>query len=97
AQTSNVKKIKGKKPFFSQNQRMRFVEQTGLADKVVLGAKVRFLSHILTEQPDIIALGYDQTAYTKDLGHRLADAGLAVKICRLKAFKPGKYKSSLLK
>ena len=48
-------------------------------------------------KPDIIALGYNQSSYTKGLKKGMKERGLKVKIIRLKSYKPEKYKSSLLK
>ncbi len=102
ARDANVKKIKGKKPLNSQKIRKNNVEKAlkqflNLPHKVVLGSKDNYISHILKEKPGIIALGYDQKAYTKNLSALLKQAGLGVKVRRLKPFKPNVYKSSLFK
>ncbi len=97
ARDSNVNKIKGKKPILSEKKRAQEVKSTGLVDKVVLGGKSSYLPHILKEKPNIIALGYDQSAYTENLQTSLMDKGLAVVIKRLKAYNPHLYKSSILK
>ena len=97
ARDTNVKKIKGRKPLFPESARADFVKECGLADKVVLGGTRFFIPNIIKEHPDIIALGYDQTAYVKNLKADLNQVGLDVKIKRLKAFKPHVYKSSLFK
>jgi cytidyltransferase-like protein len=93
----NVKKIKGKSPLLSEKKRAQGVKNSGLVDKVVLGGKSNYLAHILKEKPAIIALGYDQSAYTKNLKQNLAAKGLQVSIKRLKSHKPHLYKSSILK
>ena len=62
-----------------------------------MGGVKSFLPHILKERPQIIALGYDQSAYTEDLQSNLEKKGLKVKIFRLKSFKPFIYKSSLIR
>jgi FAD synthetase len=96
ATDSNVKKIKGRRPKASQRARVLRLKKIGAADKVVLGAAKDYLSHIKKFRPAIIALGYDQRAYTKNLRGRLAKLGLKTKIVRLKAHKPHIYKSSLI-
>ncbi len=97
ARDLNVKKIKGKKPLYNELERLDFVKKTGLANIVVLGSKNSFLAHIVECKPHVIALGYDQVAYTQNLEKKLLQKGLKVKIVKLKPFKPNVYKSSLLK
>ncbi len=97
ARDANVKKIKGQRPALNQHQRLDNVKKCGLAEKCVLGGLKDYLPHILKEQPSVIALGYDQTAYVDNLKRDLGKAGLRLKIRRLKAFKPRVHKSSLLK
>lgn len=68
-----------------------------LLDRVVSGSKTDYIAHILKEKPDIIALGYDQKAYTQNLRALLKKQGHDPLIRRLKAHYPHKYKSSLFK
>ncbi len=96
ARDSNVKKIKEHLPKNSQSKRQQQISKVPLVDKVVLGGARSHIPHIIKERPDIIALGYDQTAYTKGLCQDLAARGLKVKIIRLKPHKPHIYKTSLL-
>ena len=97
ARDVNVKKIKGNKPSLNEKKRLSLVKKTGLADKVVLGAPDDYISHIIRYKPQIIALGYDQRAYTQNLKYILKKRGLIVRIKRLKAFRPQIHKSSILK
>jgi glycerol-3-phosphate cytidylyltransferase-like family protein len=48
-------------------------------------------------RPDIIALGYDQFAFTYRLEKFLMDIKLDAKIVRLKPYRPDMYKSSIIK
>lgn len=48
-------------------------------------------------RPEIICLGYDQTAYLKKLAAALNKIKLKPKIFRLQAYQPQKYKSSIIK
>ncbi len=96
ARDRNVKKIKGHKPANSEQTRLKFVALSDLVNKAVLGGVKNHLPHILKAKPSIIALGYDQTVYVKNLKQDLTKAGLNVKVKRLKAFKPHLYKSSKL-
>ena len=49
------------------------------------------------ERPDIIALGYDQKEYVKNLKKDLKNKGISVKVVRLKPYKEKVYKNHLLK
>lgn len=100
ARDKNVLKIKGKYPTLGEHARVTLVEKCKLVDKVVLSGIKNHISHILKEAPDIIALGYDQKAYVKNLKKDLKNKGkkpLLVKIVRLKPFKEKIYKNHLLK
>jgi FAD synthetase len=96
ARDANVKKIKGKKPIHSEKLRLQKVKQHPLVDKAVLGELKDYIGHIIELKPDLLALGYDQTAYTEGLADKLFVKGNKVPIVRLKAFKPKRYKTSLL-
>ncbi len=97
ARDVNVKTIKKHNPQFSELKRLRMIASCPLVDKVVLGGIKNYLPHILKENPHIIALGYDQTAYVKNLKFNLKCKGLSVRLVRLKAFKPNIFKSSIVK
>jgi FAD synthetase len=97
ARDSNVKRIKGKKPLYSEKVRAESVKRSNLVDKVVLGGLRSFLPHIAKEAPSIIALGYDQSAYTHELQAKLKEKGIKVSIKRLQPHRPKVYKSSLIK
>src|SRR3989344_1063764 len=96
ARDINVKKIKGRKPNNSEKKRLMIVATSELVNKAVLGGLKNHLPHILKHRPQIIALGYDQLVYTKNLGTDLKARSLEVKIIRLKAHRPNKYKTSIL-
>jgi FAD synthetase len=97
ARNQNVLKIKGKKPFFSEKKRLALIKKNKLADKVVLGGTKNYLPHVIKERPDIIALGYDQRAYVKNLKKDLKNKGILVSIVRLKPYREKTYKNHLLK
>ena len=98
ARDKNVEQVKGRKPLYSERQRLEFVRRTVLADCVVLGAVGDHLPHIKRQKPDIIALGYDQRGrYVVNLKNVLQQGRVCARIVRLKPFKPKVYKSSKLK
>jgi len=97
ARENNIRKIKGRKALHSEKQRLMMVEALKIVDKAVLGASEYYIKHIASQKPHIIALGYDQKAFTEDLKEKLIATGLKkIQIVRLKAYKPSKYKTSKL-
>ncbi len=97
ARDKNVLKIKGKYPIKNEKQRVILLKKCKLADKVVLSGMKNHIPHIVKENPDIIALGYDQKAYVKNLKKDLKNKGIFVKVTRLKSYKEKIYKNNLLK
>lgn len=97
ARDKNVLRIKGKKPRFSEKERLVLVKKNKLVDKAVLAGLNKYLPHILKEKPDIIALGYDQKAYVQNLKKDLKNKGILVRIIRMKPYKENIYKNHLLK
>ncbi|MSU44768.1 FAD synthase [Candidatus Nomurabacteria bacterium] len=96
ARDRNVLKIKGKLPILSEKKRMILVKNCLLVDKVVLSGVKNHIPHIIKESPDIVALGYDQKVYVKNLKKDLKNKGISVKIVRLKPYKEKIYKNHLL-
>ena len=97
ARDKTALKTKGRLPKYSEEERLAKVANLGLVNKVVLGNVDDVYKVIKDEQPDIIALGYDQKFFVDKLKQKLEDFGLDSSIVRMKAFKPEKYKSSKLK
>ena len=93
ARDENVKRIKGRLPDHSEEERMAAVEGAGIADDVRLGNKGANLLQVVSEiAPDVIALGYDQRP-----PKGLADAFPQSEIVTLKPHRPDIYKSSLFR
>ena len=97
ARDKNVFKIKKNYPILNERKRLALVKKCKLADKVVLAGMKDHLPHIVRENPDIIALGYDQQAYVYNLKKDLKNRGILVKIVRLKSYKEKIYKNRLLR
>ena len=97
ARDINVLKIKGKYPDKNEERRMALIKKSKLVDRVVLSGVKSHLPHIVKIRPEIIALGYDQKAYVKNLQKDLKNNGILVKIVRLKPYKEKIYKNHLLK
>jgi FAD synthetase len=97
ATDKNAERIKGKKPRRSQNERRDMLAAHPLVDEAVVGDETDYLAHIKALEPDIIALGYDQTGeYVDRLQEDLAQSGLSTKVMRLNAFEPDRLKTSKL-
>ena len=92
-----VTRIKNAKPKNSEGARLAVVKKHELVDEAVLGDESGYIGHILTNMPDIIALGYDQGGeFVLNLGKDLRAAGMETRVVRLGAFKPEVYKTSKL-
>ena len=94
---TTVLSVKGELPEHDQNIRRRNVENLGIADVVVLGYPNDKFQIMQELGPNVVALGYDQKAFTGDLKNTLQTRGIFTDIVRLRAFKPHIHKTSLLK
>lgn len=97
ARDKTVKTIKGFSPDHSEKERLENLKATNWADKVILGDSRDKMKVIKLYRPDVIALGYDQFAFTYHINKLLMDIGLDAKIVRLKPYRPDMYKSSIIK
>lgn len=94
-----AEQIKGRRPRYSEKERLKFVKECPEIDRVYLGIvgnERQIYDFTALLKPDIIALGYDQVAYTKNLEEEMQKRGLAVKIVRLKPYMAEKYRSSII-
>lgn len=94
---STVQAVKGHPPTQSQNTRKQQVEDSHIADLVILGHKTDRYKVLTDYKPDIIALGYDQSSFTENLESAIINAALNSKIIRISSFKPNIFKSTHLK
>ena len=98
ARDVSVKRIKGGAAIESERTRLAKIAHSPHITRARLGHLKDFLQPILEEQPDIIALGYDQTTFPiGELKKKLSQHNLHPQIIRLKSFQPQKFKSSLLR
>ncbi|MBI2050940.1 MAG: tRNA pseudouridine(55) synthase TruB [Parcubacteria group bacterium] len=94
-----VARIKGKRPRRSEKKRVQLIKQCQEIDRVFLGIDgdpAEVYDFVASLKPDIIALGYDQTSYTKGLKEALQKRGLSVRVKRLKPFEPHRFKSAII-
>lgn len=97
ARDKTVKQIKGSSPDNNEKERTQNLQNTNWANIVILGDKKDKHLSIKRYCPSIIALGYDQFAFTLQLEKLIIDLNLDTKIIRLKPYRPGIYKSSLIR
>jgi len=93
ARDVNVIRFKGRSPTHNENDRLLAVQNEYLRYKVMLGETKDFYKCIRDHKPHVIGLGYDQKADTEHLKKEFPE----IKVIRLTAYQPDKYKSSLLR
>jgi len=92
-----VLEVKGKLPHNSQEKRLEVIKAKPYVDKAILGYKEDKYRIIKEINPDIIALGYDQNSFTRNLIPALNKMNMKCKVVRIKSFSPDIYKSSIIK
>ncbi len=97
ARDSTIAKVKNHKPSHSEKERLVFVKNCDAVDYAYLGNAANYFDVLTTHQPHIIALGYDQQTFSRDLHEELRAKGITAKIVRLPPFHPDTYKSSKIK
>ncbi len=94
ARDRTVKKVKNHPPLNTEDKRVKNLLALGLAEKVSLGRIGNDKYAVIRdENPDVIALGYDQKFFIDGLKKAFPDA----KIVRIKSFHPDIYHSSIIK
>lgn len=91
ARDETVGKMKGKQPKHNEEARMQAVQEAFPDAHVLLGDSHKYLVPLQTVQPDLVVLGYDQK-----LPAGISEDDIPCPIVRLPAYKPEKYKSSLI-
>lgn len=97
ARDKTVRQIKGENPSNNEQRRLKTVRSKNVADKVILGYHKDKHKVIRKYRPDIIALGYDQYAFTQTLKKTLIDLKMDTVIHRMEAHFPQVYKSSIIR
>ena len=92
-----VKKVKGRSPDHPASARIRQVLAIPSVDKVEIGHKTDMYAHLVSYRPDVIALGYDQEAFTEDLPAEMIRRKVMAKIVRLPPLNESVWKSSILR
>ena len=97
ARDSTIKEVKKNSPKYNENQRLQHIKDLRIADEAMIGNeddKYRVIEEI---KPEIIALGYDQEHFAKDLAKEMKKRGINAKVIRIDAYKKEQYKSSKLR
>lgn len=91
ARDETVKRIKGFLPTHDEETRKKNIQDSQLADVVILGNYDEDILKILDEiKPDIVALGYDQRVNEDVISSRFPH----LTIIRMQPYQAEKYKSS---
>ena len=94
ARDDTVCTVKGRPPVNKEDIRLQNIVGLKIADKVRLGCLGDKYQAVAEEDPDIIALGYDQKEFVDNLARAIKPS---TRIVRLMPFAPEIYKSSKLK
>jgi FAD synthetase len=101
ARDKNVKQAKGRLPVMNETMRLEMVRALKVVDKAVFEDEIKPINTIYAEKPDIVALGYDQTTYMtkdkRDCSHYLKWHGINAEVVRIRPYKNGIYKTTLLR
>jgi len=97
ARDRTIEMIKGRPPYFSQEERQRHLDQEPLVDHVHLGAEGDKYALARSLAPTVIVLGYDQEAFISGLMTEIATWPNPPRLVRARPFAPHRYKSSLLR
>lgn len=96
ARDATFKKNKNRKPHHSEVMRRKLVSALRNVDAAVLGSESDILETAVLLNPDIIALGYDQSHNAREIRNRLMKRGVNVKIVRLRSSIPEIKTTSIL-
>ena len=94
ARDATIAKVKHHKPHYSEDERLAFAQNCIYVDHAYLGNNANYFEVLSTHQPHIIALGYDQQTFSRDLNEELRKKGINATVVRLPPYHPEKYKSS---
>lgn len=95
ARDDTVRDVKGYVP--THDERTRLLAVSEYVDHVHLGREGDKYAIIEEIDPQIIALGYDQTHFVEGLDRAIASRNLNSTVVRLEAFRPDVFKTSLIR
>ena len=92
-----AEKLKGKRPKYTETERIKMLRAEPLVDDAVLGDTELSTYTVLVQcNPDVICLGYDQQELEADLRDWLQGQGKSIELRRAKPYKADALHSSLL-
>jgi FAD synthetase len=94
ARDASVQRIKGRVPHHSERERRALVAALKAVDQARLGFAGDFLRSVRAARPDVIVLGYDQSARWEET---LRASGFAGAVVRSPAYHDDRLKSSRLR
>ncbi len=97
AQDHIIEHLKGRAPKLNLTERFEHLNKEDGVDEVVIGDKELSAWEVVQKyQPEIIAVGYDQTLLREDLEKHLVRLGVQPDIKVMSAYEPDIYHSSKL-
>lgn len=97
ARDVNAERVKGVGPLHTEQERLEFLTNIKIIDKVRLGFINEPYRVIKEENPDVIALGYDQKEYVDKLADFLMKYKINAEIVRLSPYRENRFKSNKIK
>jgi len=95
ARDQTVKKRKGRKPVFPEDQRRALVEALKMVDEALLGYEDLDMASVIEKiKPDIIAVGHDQEDIEKQVRRVVEEKGLNLRIIKIRKFGKSDLNSS---
>jgi len=95
ARDSTVKKRKGRKTVMSEDQRRSLVEALKVVDEAILGYEDFDMIKVVEKtNPDIIAVGHDQSDIEREVRKALVKKGIAIQVVRVGRFGKDELNSS---
>ena len=92
---NNVKELKKHLPRFPLSKRISHLMEETLADEVVAGDdNINSWNVLKRHRPDIICLGYDQTALATALAKHIKKENLPIALATITPYQPGQFHSS---
>jgi len=97
AQDHIVEHLKGHLPGINFAERFEHLEKEDSVDRVAIGdAELAVWNVVNKYEPDVIALGYDQSEIKEDLENNQSNFKKKPEIVVLKSFEPNKYHNRIL-
>ena len=95
ARDSTIKKRKGRKTVMPEDQRRSLVEALKVVDEAILGYEDFDMIKVVEKtNPDIIAVGHDQSDIEREVRKALVKKGIAIQVVRVGRFGKDELNSS---